>query len=85
MKFQIPLKAARISCGYSVKEIAKKIGVSESTIRRWESDSSNVTLEIVLKLKELYSVPLEFIYFGSIADCAEHNRKISLESAKQWA
>ena len=34
---KITLKAARVNCGLSQKEAAKKLGIAESTLYKWES------------------------------------------------
>ena len=31
------IKQKRIDCGYTMKELAQKVGVSEATVSRWES------------------------------------------------
>lgn len=31
------IKQKRIECGYTMKELAQKVGVSEATVSRWES------------------------------------------------
>lgn len=31
------IKQKRLECGYTMKELAEKVGVSEATVSRWES------------------------------------------------
>lgn len=75
--FQFTLRAARISCGYSVKEVANYCEVSVNIIRRYEKDSTTLPLHLILNLSFLYGVSVDQVYFGSEADCIKHNREIA--------
>lgn len=76
--FQITLRAARISCGYTVKEVAQVCGVSSSTISKYERNSGNLPLNLMLKLRKLYNnVSLDLIYYGTESECHKHNRRRS--------
>lgn len=75
--FQFTLRAARISCGYSLKEVARYCEVSVGTISRYEKDNGTLPLHLILKLSLLYGGSLDLIYFGSEADCIKHNREIA--------
>lgn len=45
---------ARITCGWSQAELAKKMGVSRATVSDWEKDHiSNLKMENLVKLSEL--------------------------------
>jgi DNA-binding XRE family transcriptional regulator len=72
--FQITLRAARISFGYTAKEAAKACGISKSTMSRYEIDSDHVPLRTALKLVRLYGVSMDLIYWGKESNCFEHNR-----------
>lgn len=53
----ITLRAARINAKLSTWEASRKIGVSESSIRRWETNIMTITLERLVKLAQIYGVP----------------------------
>lgn len=48
----IDLKKLRKSCDYTQKELAKKLGISDSTLAHYESGIRKITLEMFLKLLE---------------------------------
>lgn len=74
MQFQFTLKAARICCGYSVKEVAKKCNVRPITITKYEEDPRDISFDLLTKLLDLYRVPADLIYFGTELECIMHNR-----------
>ena len=65
MPNKITLKAARINAGLTQKEAAKKIGVDESTLIRWEKHPEIVQPKYHKKISEAYSFSTDFIFFGS--------------------
>jgi transcriptional regulator with XRE-family HTH domain len=75
--FQFTLRAARISCGYSLKDVAGYCNVSENTIRRYEKDSTDLPLQLILKLSLFYGVSFDLIYAGPEADSFKHNREVA--------
>lgn len=54
------LSACRVQAGYTQKEAAKEIGVSEQTVIRWEQGASAPNMEKAQKLSELYQIPLAY-------------------------
>lgn len=60
MEMKFTLKTARQYAGYTQKEVAEKIGVTNDTVCRWEK-SGNIRLDQFEKLLELYQVPMEMI------------------------
>ena len=58
---KITLKAARINRNLSIKDVCKSIGISESTLRRWESGATYPYLNQAVALCELYGVSLDDI------------------------
>lgn len=63
--FQITLRTARESCGYTVKRVATYCGVSSRTIRKYENNSFNLPLYLIIQLSELYEVPPNsFVYYN---------------------
>ena len=55
--FEISLRAARVSCGYTVGEVAEYCGVSSSTIRKYENNPSRLPLYLIIQLSGLYGIP----------------------------
>lgn len=58
----LTLKAARVNAGMTQIQAAKKLGVSNQTLGRWEKDPKQVTLEMILKMCELYRIDLESLF-----------------------
>lgn len=51
------LKNRRKALGYTLLDIAKKVGVSEATVQRWESGNiKNLRQERIAKLSEILEV-----------------------------
>lgn len=64
MAYKITLRAARINCGLTVKDVATKTGKCIDTISKYESDSSSIPHELMITLLELYKAPFDLIFFG---------------------
>lgn len=56
---KISLKAARVNAGYSQSTLAKKIGVSKSTISRWETGKLSVPDEKLDIICKIYTLNIE--------------------------
>ena len=61
---QYSLRSTRISCGYTVDEVARHFSVSQEKVRNVEGDSSDISYEGVLKIAEFYKVDPDLIFFG---------------------
>lgn len=57
----INLKQIRKSCGYTQKELAKKLGISDSTLAHYETGIRKITLEMFLKILDVcnYKMKIE--------------------------
>lgn len=55
------LAACRVQAGYTQKEAAKELKVSEQTMIRWENGDSSPNMEKAQKLSELYQIPLAYM------------------------
>lgn len=53
------LRSARDKRGYSQEYVADKLGVSSSTISRWESGTSKVTMDNLLRYADFLEVDRE--------------------------
>lgn len=60
---KIKLSAARVNAGYSQKEAAKLLKVSNQTLCKWESGKSFPRQPMIEKLCSLYGVPYDAIDF----------------------
>lgn len=80
---QITLRVARISCGYTQGEVAKYIGVTPRTIRRWEKGGGDLAYKTLVKIRRLYGIPLDYIYFGSESEAINHNREFAAQREVQ--
>lgn len=63
MPIKITLKAARVNAGLTLKEAAKKLGVCETTLVRWEKDPSVVQSKYHKIISEAYDYPSDYIIF----------------------
>ena len=59
MKMNEIIKARRLELGYTMKEEASAIGVSEGTVSRWESGSiKNIPREKIALLSKFSDIPV---------------------------
>lgn len=58
MNFGANLKRIRKDCGYSQKEVAKKLEIFQSNVSDWENDISRPEYEKLIELSKLYNVSL---------------------------
>ena len=58
------LCACRANAGYTQKEVAEIIGVSEKTIIDWEAGRTGINMERAQQLSELYFMPLAYMDFS---------------------
>lgn len=59
------LRDLRVRKGLPQSDAAKMMGVTEPTLRRWEKDSSDLTMQQIWKISKIYSIPQDYIFFGS--------------------
>lgn len=59
--FGLHLKKLRKDHGYTQKQLAKKLHVSEGTIIRWETSFRYPTFESLMQLAVIYNVTLDYI------------------------
>ncbi|HFZ9860699.1 TPA: helix-turn-helix domain-containing protein [Streptococcus agalactiae] len=70
---QWTLKACRVNAGYTLRQVAKKVGKNFQTISKYEKDSTLIPFEMLKDLSELYHVKLDDIFLG------DSTKKIELE------
>ncbi|AEB82422.1 TPA: helix-turn-helix transcriptional regulator [Streptococcus suis] len=61
---QWTLKACRVNAGYTLRQVAKKVGKNFQTISKYEKDSTIIPFELLKDLSKLYRVKLDDIFLG---------------------
>lgn len=75
---QITLRAARVNCGFRLKEVADHCEKSVDTIIKYEKNSNDIPHDLMLKFLELYDVTINDIFFGKLSDfIGLHKSRIS--------
>lgn len=59
---QWTLKACRVNAGYTLRQVAKKVGKNFQTISKYEKDSTIIPFELLKDLSKLYRVKLDDIF-----------------------
>ena len=54
----------RVRAGLSQAQAASKFGISEPTLRKWENDSSILSYKDMIRISNIYNIPLDYIFFG---------------------
>ena len=62
-KTRFTLKACRVNKGFTIKEAAKKLGISEFTLMNYELGKTFPTVPVINKIEELYDVSYNDIIF----------------------
>ena len=60
---KLTLKAARVNTGYTQKEAAEKLGISNATLCNWEKGLSMPNIQQVQRICELYGVTYDNLIF----------------------
>ena len=58
---KITLKAARVNAGMTQDEAAHALNKTKQTIVNWESGVTEIKYRDLMRLSELYSMPIEFL------------------------
>lgn len=53
---KISLEAARVNAGYNQKAAAKELGISPSTLGKYESKVSYPNMKMIKKMEDLYLI-----------------------------
>ena len=61
--FKITLEAARVNAGYTQKDAAKLLRVSNKTLQNWESGKTYPNADKISELCALYGIPYDVINF----------------------
>lgn len=60
---QISLAAARVNAEMTQEQVAEKMQVDRSTVRRWEKGDKIPGYDESKKLSAIYNIPLDYIFF----------------------
>lgn len=60
---KITLKAARVNSGLSQKEAAKKLGVADSTLYKWEAGKNKPNVKYLDRIAKVFNTPIDNIIF----------------------
>lgn len=58
------LCACRVNAGYTQREVASLVGVTDQTIISWEAGDTAPKMVYAQRLSELYAVPLAYMDFS---------------------
>ena len=58
---RITLRAARVNAGLTLKEVAKKLGVTERTVSNWEKGSTSIPAKELIALCTIYAISIDAI------------------------
>ncbi len=61
---QITLKAARVNVGLTQEAVAKKLGISISTVKNWEKGKTFPKQPQIERLCEIFGVSYDNIFFN---------------------
>ena len=59
------LKDLRVRSGLSQQQAASMLDVTAPTLRKWENDSAGLSYRVIEKIEKIYSIPKEYIFFGT--------------------
>lgn len=59
----ISLRAARVNAGYKQKDAAQELGITNDTLRSWESGKTFPSVPQIKKIEELYHLSYADIIF----------------------
>lgn len=83
--FASNLKHLRIQSGMTQEDLAKKLDKDYSTIGKWELGQRSPIMVDVIKVSELFNVPLETLINGSVISDAETTSNLNdTEQLKQF-
>ena len=74
-EFRISLRAARINAELTQEQAAKLMGRNKQTIVNWESGKTEISFGDVLRLCQIYDVPVEYIRLPVFSDENSSSRK----------
>lgn len=76
----LELRKLRLEKGLTQAELAKKAGVSEISIRKYEDGSRNPKIQTLIKLADALQVSLSELQYGILPDDISNTRKIVFDN-----
>ena len=73
MAIRWKLRACRVQAGYTQKEAAELLGISESTLIKYETGVSAVNMECGQRMSDIYQIPIELMDFTKIGNTVIKN------------
>lgn len=67
------LRALRVNYNLTAEEVAKKLGIHQQTLLKYENDSSKIPVSLLNDLANFYEVEIDFIFLGKKYDL-NHNK-----------
>lgn len=61
MNIGLKLKELRLNKGYTQKQIAENLGISEQSYQRYESESHNPTIDKLIELARFFEVSIDYL------------------------
>lgn len=61
---ELTLKACRVNAGYTLRQVADKVGRNFQTISKYEKDSTKIPIDLLKELAELYKIRMDEIFLG---------------------
>jgi transcriptional regulator with XRE-family HTH domain len=58
---KIKLNAARVNAGLTQTEVSRKLNRNKQTIVNWEKGFTQIKVNDLLALSELYGIPIEYL------------------------
>ena len=55
------IRELRVAQGYSQVTLAKRLGVSKQAVSNWENDNIQPSIEMLLRLAQLFSVSTDYL------------------------
>ena len=68
MAIKWKLRACRVQAGYTQKEAAELMGISEPALITYETGRSTPNMDVGQKMSELYQIPLEIMDFSKVGN-----------------
>lgn len=60
--FKISLKAARVNADLTQEQLARILGVSKTTVNKWENAKTSISAPLFQKLSSLSGIPQDYIF-----------------------
>lgn len=58
---RLALNIIRESLGHTIENVAKHCGVSVNQMKEYEKNAGDIPASIVIKLRNLYGIPIDYI------------------------